>query len=230
MHAQTRYVFVLTTLLMLIVSGCVRRPPPVPPLPPARMQFFIAVRVSDHEQGVDIVALREALEQPGPQASSQVVQWMPIGEVRWFSSGAGKELEAMETDPISHFAGRDLVATKKDDVYYLLVYTGPTSALVQSSKSNWKVEAASFTQDQLGSPALGFTLDPEGAKLLYELTAGHVGEPLAIVINGRVYSAPTILSGVGARRMIAGNFTADEVFNLKRMLMGQPPLPTAGQN
>ncbi|MCZ6852039.1 MAG: hypothetical protein O7F17_10405, partial [Planctomycetota bacterium] len=82
------------------------------------MEFFIAVRVSDHEEGVDIAVLRDALERRGPEISSPIAQWIPIGDIGWFASGAPEELRPIETNGVSLFAERDLVAAMRDDVYY----------------------------------------------------------------------------------------------------------------
>jgi 2-hydroxychromene-2-carboxylate isomerase len=55
-----------------------------------------------------------------------------------------------------------------------------------------------------GIAAIGFTLDDEASRRLYEFTSGHVGQPMAIVIDNRVVSAPTIAGAIASAGIIEG--------------------------
>src|SRR5207248_1952497 len=46
--------------------------------------------------------------------------------------------------------------------------------------------------DQNGRPAVSFTLNPEGARKFGTVTGQNIGRQLAIVLDGRVQSSPTI--------------------------------------
>lgn len=64
--------------------------------------------------------------------------------------------------------------------------------------------------------------DPEGARTWSDFTAANVGNQVAILINGRVLSAPSIQSPItGGVTQITGNFTADEADQLARQLVGR---------
>ena len=53
-----------------------------------------------------------------------------------------------------------------------------------------------FTQ-KTNQPAIFFTLNSEGAKIFGDVTGKNVGKKLAIVVDNRVYSAPTIQERIG---------------------------------
>ncbi|MCA8934378.1 MAG: hypothetical protein KDA49_18000 [Rhodospirillaceae bacterium] len=77
--------------------------------------------------------------------------------------------------------------------------------------------------DQFGQPTLLFRLDADGARRFGEATAAHLGEAIAIVIDGRVLSAPIvyepILSGSG---MISGLRSPQQVAQLAAVLQAGP--------
>ncbi|HVG47363.1 MAG TPA: protein translocase subunit SecD, partial [Rubellimicrobium sp.] len=73
--------------------------------------------------------------------------------------------------------------------------------------------------DQNGRPAVSFNFDPQGARAFGEYTAGHIGEPFAIVLDQEVISAPVIQSAIpGGQGIITGSFTVEESTNLAVLL------------
>jgi preprotein translocase subunit SecD len=71
---------------------------------------------------------------------------------------------------------------------------------------------------ELGQPNVHFTLKPLGAEALERATARNVGRRLAIVLDERVISAPTIDGVVGAEGQIRGGFTAAEAEEMAALL------------
>ncbi|MFJ8960836.1 SecDF P1 head subdomain-containing protein [Lentzea sp. NPDC102401] len=64
--------------------------------------------------------------------------------------------------------------------------------------------------------------DAEGARTWSDFTTANVGNQIAILINGRVLSAPSIQSPItGGTTQITGRFTADEADQLARQLVGR---------
>jgi preprotein translocase subunit SecD len=80
------------------------------------------------------------------------------------------------------------------------------------------LKTARCTTDAAGSPAVSFFLTAEGGERLEETTAEHIGERMAIVINDRVHSAPTINSKIGAEGIISGSFTMQEAEDMALLL------------
>ncbi len=73
-------------------------------------------------------------------------------------------------------------------------------------------------QGQIGQPVVEFTLKPQGSEAFAELTGNNVGSGLAIVLDGRVVSAPRINSRIADRGLIEGSFTQQEVQDLVTVL------------
>jgi preprotein translocase subunit SecD len=67
---------------------------------------------------------------------------------------------------------------------------------------------------QFGQPIVEFTLKPQSAEAFGNLTGNNVGSGLAIVLDGRVVSAPVINSRISDRGQIEGSFTQQEVQDL----------------
>ncbi|KFI27037.1 protein translocase subunit SecD [Paenirhodobacter enshiensis] len=73
--------------------------------------------------------------------------------------------------------------------------------------------------DQNGRPAVGFRFNPAGARAFGDYTAAHIGEPFAIVLDGKVISAPTIQTHIaGGSGIITGNFTVQQSTDLALLL------------
>jgi preprotein translocase subunit SecD len=72
-----------------------------------------------------------------------------------------------------------------------------------------------------GKPCMGILFTEEGALKQARLTKSHVGEFLAIILDGRVTMVPKIIDEItGGRAMITGNFTEEEVKSIADGLSG----------
>ncbi len=81
---------------------------------------------------------------------------------------------------------------------------------------------------QQGSAAVvNMTMTPTGAKTWARMTADNIGEFIAIVLDGYVYSAPRVNSEIpNGRSEITGNFTIEEARDLANVLKsGKLPAP-----
>lgn len=64
---------------------------------------------------------------------------------------------------------------------------------------------------QLGDPQINFELKPEGAIAFAKITRENVGKQLAIVLDGKVQTAPVIKTEIpGGTGSISGNYTVEE--------------------
>ncbi len=88
------------------------------------------------------------------------------------------------------------------------------------------IDAQPSIQNQQNEPTVSFTLDRLGAQKFGRTTSDNVGKRLAIVLDGKIISAPNInepiTSGSG---MISGNFTFQEATDLA-LLLRSGALPT----
>jgi preprotein translocase subunit SecD len=73
-------------------------------------------------------------------------------------------------------------------------------------------------RDDLGQPAVDFTLTAEAAKRFGEVTGKNVGRQLAIILDSNVKSAPVIRSRINDRGQIEGGFTQEEARDLSLVL------------
>lgn len=74
---------------------------------------------------------------------------------------------------------------------------------------------ASVGFDQSNRPQINFSLNSEGAQIFGDFTGKNVGNHLAIVLDGHVYSAPVINERIGGGSgQISGNYTLEEAQDL----------------
>lgn len=82
--------------------------------------------------------------------------------------------------------------------------------------------------DQGGNPAVNFELTSEGAEIFGEATSKMIGKRLAIVLDGKVMSAPVIRSRITSSGQITGRFTTEEANDLAVILRaGALPAPVS---
>jgi protein-export membrane protein SecD/preprotein translocase SecF subunit len=63
-------------------------------------------------------------------------------------------------------------------------------------------------------PVVGFEFDAIGKSKFGQLTERNIGKPLAIILDGTLYSAPVIRDRIPGQGIIEGNFKQDEVNEL----------------
>jgi preprotein translocase subunit SecD len=74
------------------------------------------------------------------------------------------------------------------------------------------------TLDENNRPAVSFSLNPQGAQKFGAFTQANINRQLAVVLDGRVYSAPNIQSRIDNEGRITGNFTQQEAGDLGLVL------------
>ena len=86
---------------------------------------------------------------------------------------------------------------------------------------------ATNSYDQFGRPAVSMTMNTDGSRRWAQLTKQNVGNSIAIVLDGYVYSAPNVQNEItGGRSEITGHFTPEEAQDLANVLKsGKMPAP-----
>lgn len=81
--------------------------------------------------------------------------------------------------------------------------------------------------DQYARPIVNIEFTPEGARKFHDVTGRSVGKPLAILLDGKVISAPQVNEAIsGGRAQISGQFSNQEVRDLVIQLKaGALPVP-----
>ncbi|MBO7468400.1 MAG: protein translocase subunit SecDF [Bacteroidaceae bacterium] len=81
--------------------------------------------------------------------------------------------------------------------------------------------------DQNGRPDVSMTMNTDGSRRWAQLTKNNIGKAVAIVLDDRVYSAPTVQTEIsGGSSQITGNFTQKQTKDLANVLnSGKMPAP-----
>jgi len=89
------------------------------------------------------------------------------------------------------------------------------------------LQDARVTIGDFNEPIVSLTFDSKGAREFDLLTAANIGKRMAVVLDGRVYSAPVIRDRIsGGRAVIEGTFTTAEANDLAVVLRaGALPAP-----
>ncbi len=192
------------------------------------LEFHITV---DPEESVDADSLRESLRQRGPRAlpPDARMRWYQVDDINeWIgdvADNAAKEQDRprsavlaqlqqeLKEDPGTFFLRyHGLVGGTDGKAYYLLLWNTPDRSLTQSkAQAGWQLTTASPDRDQLGRPAVGFRMNEVGGNYMGELTKNNLKRRMAILLDGRVYSAPTIQSEIHGSGVITGRFSQTEL-------------------
>ncbi|MEQ9459372.1 MAG: protein translocase subunit SecD [Phycisphaeraceae bacterium] len=160
-------------------------------------------RIAPFADEVNAEEYLEQMRERGPRAGAdRPFRWFPVD------------------DPEEFDAGPEVVMTEYAGSLYILLANTRDKALAHDIEG-WRMNSASPTQDEVGQPAVSFTLNDYGGQILAQITAPNVGKPMAIVLDGRVISAPTLNSRIGSQGMISGGqggFSQDELTYLLRTL------------
>ncbi len=164
---------------------------------------FGGARLSASERDKYIKILRDTLGTEGPRGLARRTDrylWFPICDGR--KSGYSR-----------------LITVDWDTRKYVLLcnYSGKT--LLQRGLDRWSLSNAFMTSDSRKLPAVGFSMDEAGTKLLHDLTQGNMSEHMAILLDGEVYSAPVIQGAISSSGIITmGTFDSHEVSTLIEIL------------
>lgn len=117
--------------------------------------------------------------------------------------------------------GYELKYTEEDHEPVLLE---KAAALTGDSLTDAQV---TFSQSGFGEPVVSIRFNAEGAKKFAEITAANVGRRLAIVLDGKVQSAPNIKEAIpSGEAVITGRFNPDQAADLALILrVGALPAP-----
>ena len=87
--------------------------------------------------------------------------------------------------------------------------------------------SASGSHDENNAPAVAFSFNAIGTQRFAQVTSQNIGKPFAIVLDGRIISAPRINSAItGGSGIITGHFTEESAHELALLLKtGALPAP-----
>lgn len=95
----------------------------------------------------------------------------------------------------------------------------PEKSLTQKTGQKWALKGAMPRHDpQTGETQVAFNLDATGGIYMGRLTAANIKRPMAIVLDDKVISAPTIQSQINDSGVITGRYTKSEISYLVNTL------------
>lgn len=116
---------------------------------------------------------------------------------------AGDRLKWFSLHNPEQFKGH-LTETYAGEKYVLGWITAEKSLDNREGRARWKLERAFRTAGQFNEAVVGFAFDAQGGQYFGELTGNNLQEPLAIVLDGRVISAPNINARITDSGIIEG--------------------------
>ena len=149
-------------------------------------------RVKELISNTAFLELKEVLAGPAPERASLLAS---------FGGSAPDDGEVVKGDP-----GR----MDSPETYFLV----RKAAIITGRE----LRTAQRSQDRYGSPAVSFSLINAAAEKFGRFTGSHIGSSMAIILDDRVVSAPTIQDQIRDEGIITGAFTMQEAEDLALVL------------
>jgi preprotein translocase subunit SecD len=163
-------------------------------------------RVKEVMQSTAMLEIRQGLDNGRPFGSEQEVLAAHNGVLP-------PDSVIMKGKSIGSSAGNE-----RADVYYLISRV--------SAVSGRDLRSAEAGHEESGRPDVSFTLTRDGGDRFHKFTSEHIGEPLAIVLDGKVQEIANIKEAIGDTGRISGSFT-DQQTNDLSMILRSGALPAS---
>ncbi|HEY0274743.1 MAG TPA: protein translocase subunit SecD, partial [Paenirhodobacter sp.] len=155
-------------------------------------------------QGTD----RVLIEVPGIGSAAELKSLIGTTAKLTFQQVIGRASSAEQTPGV----GQEIRPDASEQGLYYILETLPVV-------SGDELTDARPETDQNGMPSVGFRFNTAGARAFGDFTANHIGEPFAIVLDGKVISAPVIQTHIaGGSGIITGHFTVQQATDLSLLL------------
>ena len=156
---------------------------------------------------------------------AQIDTWLQNEQVR---SSLPRDLRLLWTaKPISANELQFYGLPETRESYYQLVAIRSTSHDGRAPLEGDAISSANDRVSHTGSFEIEMSMNSEGAKTWARLTKANVGKSIAVVLDGYVYSFPTVQNEIrGGQSSITGNFSPEEAKDLATILnSGKLPAP-----
>jgi len=161
---------------------------------------------------------RTQLKAGGPRSVKATdARWYKLNKIDgWINSV--ESLESLNTlKPAAFFAQQGYIAEEYKGEIYMLCWDNRAQRLTEDD-GEWSLANAGTSQDQLGRPAIAFSMNALGADKLGALTEKNVGKKMAVLLDDEVYTAPRLNSRISTSGIIEGSFTQAEIDYVVRVL------------
>jgi SecD/SecF fusion protein len=145
------------------------------------------------------------------------MRWFALDDLRYWYNNA-RELRAIEANPSGFFAARGYIVEPRDGQYFMLAWDTSDRRLL-ASEGDWGLRRAYQSIDaQSGRPSIAFEMDARGAVKLGDMTGENVGRQMAVVLDDRVITAPTLQSRISRNGQITGQFAPSDLEYLSKTM------------
>jgi beta-lactamase regulating signal transducer with metallopeptidase domain len=150
----------------------------------------------------------------GPEEIDQYKKDL-IGNGPWAAKQRGDEFAWLEIKSGVTLSGPLIIEECRGNKYLLLHNSEP---FVMLPERGWSLQKVAAVTDEMSRPAIRVDFDTKGGELFYELTNSNIEKALAIIMDAKVVSAPTVKTAIRSSAIIAGNFTEQEVRQMVQAL------------
>ncbi|MEM1211327.1 MAG: protein translocase subunit SecD [Planctomycetota bacterium] len=165
-------------------------------------QPFRWFAIDDLTNFVNNEAVRAELEEIARQMRNT---GLDLDSSRSLADRASQIFSSMGGGDSKSFIGRAYT----DGQFYILL--GNQLSTAMAGNEAWRLTSANRGTDQRGFPALNFTLDALGASRLGQITEPHVGWNMAVLLDGRIITAPRLNGKLSNQGQITGQFSNAEL-------------------
>jgi preprotein translocase subunit SecD len=148
--------------------------------------------VTDPDRVKDLIKVTAVLEwklvKAGPAPEEETL-------LKEYGGKVPEDMEVLKGDPKRGEAGFFLISR-------VASVTGKDLRMVRRSVDEWN------------NPAVSFSLNSEGARRFEKVTGENIGKQLAIILDGKVQSAPNINARISDSGIIQGRFTVEQAEDL----------------
>lgn len=109
--------------------------------------------------------------------------------------------------------GLNVVARPYAGRLYVLLHNATDLAMTRDQE--WVVTGVNSAPGELGKPVVNFSLDGKGNALMGKMTGQNIGRPMAVLIDDKVLTTPTIRGRLAGGVQISGDFSQSEIRYLR---------------
>ena len=80
------------------------------------------------------------------------------------------------------------------------------------------ITVARLTVDTLGKPAISIEFSLEAARRMDQVSSTHLGKPMALLVDGRVVTAPLLHDRISMHAIVTGNFSQQEAARIVALI------------
>ncbi|QQE12837.1 protein translocase subunit SecD [Planctomycetota bacterium] len=166
------------------------------------LEFRIVAGVNNPT--VDVSGYIQQLREKGPRFGiNRPYRWFKIQDVEKFIEDPAARAAAYDNPAGWFAANRGMVGEVFNEEFYVLLGNTNLNSMTRA-QGDWALTRVYQTADSQGFPAVGFGMNAVGSQLMGALTGAHEQEQMAIVLDGKVISAPTLQSRITGSGIITG--------------------------